>query len=97
MARTESEHVVFMIVEYSPPVENVENVENGPETPCECGPDCRTAYVPVMAVTGKASGLDWIKNHGNENCEYRVGTFSTGAFKLGKIEKVVVKRSLIAQ
>ena len=98
MSRTSAEHVVMMQVEYLPLPEPPKAVENdAPETPEAVGPDAEYAYVPVMGVDGKAAGLQWIMQHGIEGETYRVASFSTGPFSVGAVEKIVVKRSLIAQ
>ena len=106
MARTTAEHVVFEVIDL-PEIE-IETPETDkpetdkpetdkPETPCECGPDCRKAYRPVMGVDGKGAGLAWITQKGVKGTYYRVGSFSTEEFTPGATEQIVIKRGLIAR
>ena len=88
MARTASEHVVFMVVDS--PVENADEA-------VAVGNGAAKAYIPVTEVDGKAAGLQWITQNARDGVFYRVGTFSTIAYKVGEVQKVVVKRDLIAQ
>ena len=111
MARTTAEHVVFEVIDLpeieietpeteTPETETPETDKpetDKPETPCECGPDCRKAYRPVMGVDGKGAGLAWITQKGVKGTYYRVGSFSTEEFTPGATEKIVVTRGLIAR
>ena len=62
------------------------------------GEFAEVAWLPIAFVLGKGGGLKYIEQSGIEGRSYRVASFSTEkAFSVGKVEKVVVKRSLIAQ